>query len=97
MSGVTTIGGQTSKAERLGLQFKHRLPTEHMLDSVDGYLCEVHTPVARAHAIIQAHLDEMMSAPEEVPSILLPEAAILELQDALELIEALESKICKGW
>ena len=38
-----------------------------------------------------------MSAPQEVPSVLLPEAAILELQDALELIEALESKVCKGW
>lgn len=94
MSGVR---GPTSKAERLGLQFKHRLPTEHMLDSMDGYLCEVQTPVARARAIIQAHFDEMMSAPQEVPSVLLPEAAILELQDALELIEALESKVCKGW
>ena len=47
--------------------------------------------------IIQAHFDEIMSAPHEVPSILLPEAAILELQDALELISALESKVCKGW
>ena len=97
MSSVTSIEGPTSKAERLGLQFKHRLPTEHMLDSVDGYLCEIQTPVARAHAIIQAHFDEMMSGPEEVPSVLLPEAAILELQDALELIGALESKVCKGW
>ena len=97
MSGVTSIGEPTSKAERLGLQFEHRLPTEHMLDSMDGYLCEVYTPVARARAIIQAHFDEMMSAPEEAPSILLPEAAILELQDALELIQALESKVCKGW
>ncbi len=97
MTSVTIIEGPTSKAQRLGLQFKHRLPTEHKLDSVDGYLCEVYTPVARARAIIQAHFDEMMSAPEEVPSILLPEAAILELQDALELIGALESKVCKGW
>ena len=97
MTEATTIDGQTSKAERLGLQFKHRLPIEHMLDSTDGYLCEVRTPVARAHAIIQAHFDEMMSAPEEMPSILLPEAAVLELQDALELIQALESKVCKGW
>ena len=97
MSSVTSIEGPTSKAERLGLQFKHRLPIEHMLDSTDGYLCEVHIPVARARAIIQAHLDEMMSAPHEVPSILLPEAAVLELQDALELIAALESKVCKGW
>ena len=61
-----------------------------MLDSVDGYLCEIQIPVARARAIIQAHFDEMMSAPHEVPSVLLPEAAILELQDALELIEALQ-------
>ncbi len=97
MSGVTGIGDPTSKAERLGLQFKHRLPIEHMLDSTDGYLCEVQIPVARARAIMQAHLDEMMSAPHEVPSILLPEAAVLELQDALELIGALESKVCKGW
>ena len=82
MSSVTSIEGPTSKAQRLGLQFKHRLPTEHMLDSVDGYLCEVYTPVARARAIIQAHFDEMMSAPEEVPSVLLPEAAILELQES---------------
>ena len=87
----------TSKAERLGLQFKHRLPIEHMLDSADGYLCEVQIPVARARAIIQAHFDAMMSAPHEVPSILLPEAAILELQDALELLSALESKVCKAW
>ena len=97
MSSVTSIEGPTNKAERLGLQFKHRLPIEHMLDDVDGYLCEVQIPVARARAIIQAHLDEMMSAPHEVPSVLLPETAVLELQDALELIQALESKVCKGW
>ena len=94
---MTTISGQTSKAERLGLQFKHRLPIEHMLDSTDGYLCEVHIPVARARAIIQAHFDDMLANPHEVPDVSLCEAALLEIQDAIDLIEALESKVCKGW
>ena len=87
---MTTPGGQTSKAQRIGLQFKHCLDTEHMFHTLDGYLCEIRIAVTRAQAIIKVHYDDMLANPDEVPDVSRCEAALLEIQGTIELIEDLQ-------